>query len=103
MSKKILFAMVLVLALGSALLFSKNDNSPAKMPSTKGYATATFAGGCFWCMESSFEKIPGVLNTTVGFMGGTLKKPLRSTARTMSPGASGTADRTVVTPSTSGA
>jgi len=37
--------------------------------------TATFAGGCFWCVESDFDKVDGVLTTVSGFMGGTSPKP----------------------------
>ena len=37
--------------------------------------TATFAGGCFWCMEAPFDKLDGVLSVTVGYTGGTLKNP----------------------------
>ncbi len=33
-------------------------------------AVATFAGGCFWCMEPPFDKLAGVLSTTSGYMGG---------------------------------
>ena len=36
---------------------------------------AYFAGGCFWGMQSFFDQIPGVLKTTVGYMGGTLMNP----------------------------
>jgi len=36
---------------------------------------ATFAGGCFWCMESPFDKLPGVVSVTVGYTGGTMKNP----------------------------
>jgi len=36
---------------------------------------ATFAGGCFWCMESDFEKLDGVSEVVSGFTGGTLKNP----------------------------
>lgn len=38
-------------------------------------ATAIFAGGCFWCMESDFDKVPGVLSTTSGYTGGSLANP----------------------------
>jgi len=36
---------------------------------------AIFAGGCFWCMESDFEKLEGVTDVISGFTGGTLKNP----------------------------
>ncbi len=36
---------------------------------------AILAGGCFWCMESDFEKLPGVTDVVSGFTGGTLKNP----------------------------
>jgi len=38
-------------------------------------ATATFAGGCFWCLESPFDKLDGVLSVTVGYSGGQTKNP----------------------------
>lgn len=36
---------------------------------------AIFAGGCFWCMESDFEKLEGVTDVISGFTGGTVKNP----------------------------
>jgi peptide-methionine (S)-S-oxide reductase len=38
-------------------------------------AKATFAGGCFWCVESDFDKVPGVISTTSGYTGGSLANP----------------------------
>ena len=36
---------------------------------------ATFAGGCFWCMEEAFDEVPGVVSTTSGYTGGRLESP----------------------------
>ncbi len=37
--------------------------------------TAIFAGGCFWCVESDFDHVEGVLDTTSGYAGGTIDNP----------------------------
>ena len=39
------------------------------------YEKATFAGGCFWCMEHPFDEIPGVISVTSGYTGGHKKNP----------------------------
>ena len=39
------------------------------------FETATFAGGCFWCMEPAFDKMEGVVSTTVGYTGGDTANP----------------------------
>jgi peptide-methionine (S)-S-oxide reductase len=38
-------------------------------------AKATFAGGCFWCVEADFDKVDGVISTTSGYIGGKTVKP----------------------------
>lgn len=38
-------------------------------------AQATFAGGCFWCMEHPFDALPGVVETTSGYTGGSVENP----------------------------
>jgi len=37
--------------------------------------TAIFAGGCFWCVEADFEKLPGVVDAESGYTGGQLENP----------------------------
>jgi len=48
--------------------------------------SAVFAGGCFWCTESDFEKLDGVISATSGYIGGDLKNP---TYKQVSSGGSG--------------
>ena len=49
--------------------------APALAPVPTNAAKATFAGGCFWCTEADFDKVPGVLSTTSGYIGGTVANP----------------------------
>jgi peptide-methionine (S)-S-oxide reductase len=44
-------------------------------PNAYAERIATFAGGCFWCMESDFEKLPGVREAISGFTGGEIENP----------------------------
>jgi peptide-methionine (S)-S-oxide reductase len=52
-------------------------------------ATATFAGGCFWCMESPFDKLDGVASVTAGYTGGSRPNP---TYQQVSAGSTGHAE-----------
>jgi len=57
--------------------------------SAAGVEKATFAGGCFWCMEAPFDKLEGVISVTSGYTGGSLKHP---TYEQVSAGGSGHAE-----------
>ena len=61
--------------LGSVLL-TRSGEAPAQ-PARKAGATASavFAGGCFWCTESDFDHMPGVLATVSGYTGGRTERP----------------------------
>ncbi len=67
---------VFVASLLSSIAFASvlvSLDGPAKPK--PGIETAIFAGGCFWCTESDFDKVPGVISTTSGYVGGTVKNP----------------------------
>jgi methionine-S-sulfoxide reductase len=56
--------------------YSEEEDSYAPLPQPgPGQAVATFAGGCFWCMEAPFDILDGVLATTSGYTGGSLARP----------------------------
>ncbi len=59
-------------ALAAATAFAQMATLPA---GPAGSRVATFAGGCFWCMEPPFDKLDGVLATTSGYIGGTKTNP----------------------------
>ncbi len=61
----------------------------APIAATSATAKATFAGGCFWCMEAPFDVLPGVISTTAGYIGGQTKNP---TYKEVSSGRSGHAE-----------
>ena len=54
-----------------------------------GHAVATFAGGCFWCMEPPYDKLPGVVATISGYTGGRKVNP---TYQEVSSGSTGHAE-----------
>ena len=54
---------------------------PLKGPFPDGTRTAIFGMGCFWGVERMFWKLPGVLGTAVGYVGGTTPNPMASLTR----------------------
>jgi peptide-methionine (S)-S-oxide reductase len=67
--RRLLLSLALVIgAIG--LVSAQSAPQPAA-----GQAVATFAGGCFWCTESDFDHVKGVISTTSGYTGGNVPNP----------------------------
>jgi peptide-methionine (S)-S-oxide reductase len=75
-----LLAFVLILAAGAAIAVAagqRGERAPDQVPAkaTGPVATAVFAGGCFWSVESAFEHMAGVISATSGYSGGRSARP----------------------------
>jgi peptide-methionine (S)-S-oxide reductase len=71
----ILAALTLLGFLALARSGGADKPSADQAPAGRQLAKATFAGGCFWCVESDFDKVEGVVSTTSGYTGGQKKNP----------------------------
>lgn len=72
----------------------QNEKSVFMKAESKNLKTATFAGGCFWCVESDFEKVDGVVEAVSGYTGGQQPNP---TYEEVSAGGTGHAEAVQVT------
>ncbi len=66
--------LLLISSLTWSSMFQSALSDPIPIAS-QGFAKATFAGGCFWCMEPPFEQLPGVISVTSGYTGGHKTSP----------------------------
>ena len=78
----------IVLTIAGFGLANAAEMAPLPKPGL-GQAVATFAGGCFWCTESDFDHVKGVISTTSGYTGGKVPNP---TYEQVSAGATGHAE-----------
>ncbi len=74
---KLLALLGSVVALLGIIIGCSQNGSETAMEQAKAdqLETATLAGGCFWCVEAALEKVPGVVDVTSGYAGGTAEKP----------------------------
>src|SRR5690606_24679114 len=79
------------MALVAGVALAQEDGTEA---ADDGHALATFAGGCFWCMEPPYDELDGVLATTSGYMGGHKADP---TYHEVSAGSTGHAEAVQIT------
>ena len=77
MKKSILAALFTFMISGACTDINANDymEKPLMKQEFKNLEMATFAGGCFWCMEASFEKLEGVAGVVSGYAGGDTINP----------------------------
>lgn len=68
-------ALFLATLLTARLVQAANAPAPARGAAAGQLQKATFAGGCFWCMEHPFDELPGVVSVTSGYSGGQKKNP----------------------------
>lgn len=66
-------------ALATFVMSAGAQNSPALHSDNGNIETAIFAGGCFWCVESDFDKVDGVLETVSGYTAGKTTNPTYKT------------------------
>ena len=70
-----LMALVSMGVVFGSILAASEEAEEKKANEPAGTETATFAGGCFWCMEPPFDELKGVISTTSGYTGGQGKNP----------------------------
>jgi peptide methionine sulfoxide reductase msrA/msrB len=75
MKKTITFIIVAFATLLVMNSYADKNTSVSTNTKPAGLSVATFAGGCFWCTESDFEKLPGVAKVISGFSGGHVANP----------------------------
>jgi peptide methionine sulfoxide reductase msrA/msrB len=76
--KTLNFAMIIVvtiIALSTPIISMENDMEKKIASESGPIRSAVFAGGCFWCTESDFEKVDGVIDAISGYTGGTMANP----------------------------
>ncbi|MFO7767327.1 MAG: peptide-methionine (S)-S-oxide reductase MsrA [Pelovirga sp.] len=66
----LLISTAVVIALAGFQLNASSAMASKYAPADPDLAVATFAGGCFWCVEEAFEKVPGVVAAVSGYSGG---------------------------------
>ncbi len=75
MIRQLLQVTLIAFSLIVVMTTPKNTHAQDVQVNDKNLAVATFAGGCFWCMEPPFQQLDGVIDVVAGFTGGSEKNP----------------------------
>ncbi len=76
--KRVYWLVLMGVVIGATALFTQlphSRNMATSIAEIEDAEVAYFAAGCFWCVESDFEKVPGVAEVVSGYMGGTVENP----------------------------
>jgi methionine-S-sulfoxide reductase len=74
MNKFLIISLFLITIGQMSIVYAGNESKDSNMNS-KNLEKATFAGGCFWCMQHPFDELTGVVSTAVGYTGGQKENP----------------------------
>src|SRR3712207_9246225 len=86
MKRLVLVAAAVAAAFGLGNAFAAEERTQLAPEPPAGMAVATFAAGCFWCVEPPFDKTEGVVSTTSGYTGGTVAGATYRRVRAGGPG-----------------
>jgi len=90
----ILSGLIMIISTGCNNKGAPEIMNKANKTQLKNREKATFAGGCFWCMEAAFENLEGVIDVISGYTGGETKNP---TYEQVSSGTSGNLEAIQIT------
>ena len=87
--KRVYWLVLMGVVIGATALFTQlphSRNMATSIAEIEDAEIAYFAAGCFWCVKSDFEKVPGVAEVVSGYMGGTVENPTYEQVASHTPG-----------------
>ena len=84
--KNLMVIVIILVSICFVVLVNGQNKIIIKNEEESKMEKATFAGGCFWCMESPFEELDGVTEVIAGYTGGHKENPTYEEVTTGKPG-----------------